>query len=61
MTHVYAWGNNSRRADLKGRACRIVATGRMGSALVEFADGERVITSRRAVRRIPMQSSGVPS
>lgn len=61
MTHVYAWGNNPRRAELKGRPCRVLATGRMGSALVEFADGERVVTSRRAVRRIPMQSGGDPS
>lgn len=49
---TYAWGNNARRAELKGQACTIVAHGkRMYSVLVEFEDGTRVITSRRALRR----------
>jgi hypothetical protein len=51
FTHVYAWRNNERRAALYGRRCRIVATGRMGTVLVEFENGERVTTSHRAVRR----------
>lgn len=46
----YRWGNNPRRAELKGRRCRIIARGRMNSILIEFADnGERVVTSRWAV------------
>lgn len=50
--YVYVWGNNSRRAELKGRPCVIEATGRMGTALIRFVDtGERVTTSRRALRR----------
>lgn len=50
--YVYVWGNNSRRAQLKGRACRVVARGGMNSVLVEFVDtGERVTTSRFAIRR----------
>ena len=52
MTHLYVWGNNEKRAALKGRACRVLARGRMNSILVEFEDGERVVTSRYAVRRI---------
>lgn len=52
MTHTYAWGNNHRRAALKGRRCRILASGTMGTVLIEFANGERVTTSRRALRRI---------
>ena len=49
---VFAWGNNPRRAELKGRRCVIVARGAMGSVLVEFLDtGEKVVTSRRALRR----------
>lgn len=51
MTYIFCWGNNARRAALKGRACRIVASGGMGSALVEFESGERVLTSRRALRK----------
>lgn len=51
--YVYAWGNNARRAQLKGRRCRILATStRFGTVLVVFLDtGERVTTSRRALRR----------
>lgn len=48
----YAWGNNKRRAQLKGRHCVIVAAGTMNTVCVEFLDtGERVGTSRRALRR----------
>jgi hypothetical protein len=50
-THIYAWRNNERRAELCGRRCRIVATGAMGTVLIEFENGERVTTSRRALRR----------
>jgi hypothetical protein len=49
---VYIWGNNPRRAELKGRRCVVLARGAMGSVLVQFLDtGEKVVTSRRAVRR----------
>ena len=52
--YVYAWGNNERRAKLKGRRCVVIARGAMASVLVEFVDdGERVVTSRRALRRVP--------
>ena len=47
---TYAWGNNPRRAELKGRRCHIVAKGRMGTVLLEFDNGERVTSSYRAVR-----------
>lgn len=52
MTHRYAWRNNSRRAELFGRHCRIVVVGKLGSVLLEFENGERVVTSRRALRRL---------
>lgn len=32
--------------------CRVVAAGRLGSILIEFEDGERVVCSRYSVRRI---------
>ena len=52
--YVYAWANNPRRAQLHGRRCVIEATGRMGTALIRFLDtGERVTTSRRALRLTP--------
>lgn len=52
--HIYAWGNNPMRRPLKGKRCRIVASGsRMHSVLLEFEDGVRIITSVRAIRRAP--------
>ena len=53
MLYKYHWGNNPVRRQLKGRACMILASGKMGSCLIAMADtGERIITSRRAVRRV---------
>ena len=58
MTHVYAWRRgpgaqpNPVRAALHGRRCRVVCRGTMDSILIEMDDGQRVVTSRRAVRRI---------
>jgi hypothetical protein len=52
--YVYAWGNNERRTALKGRRCVIEARGALGTVLVRFLDtGERVTTSRRALRADP--------
>ena len=49
----YAWGNNSKRAMMKGRKCKLLASGKMSSVLIEFIDnGQREITSRRALRRV---------
>lgn len=51
IEYVYAWGNNPRRAELKGRRCVVEARGRMRTVLVRFLDtGERVTTSERALR-----------
>jgi len=48
---IFTWGNNPRRAELKGRRCVIEASGRMNTVLVRFLDtGERVTTSRRALK-----------
>ncbi len=50
--YVYGWGNNVKRATLKGRRCRVVVRGAMNSALVEFGDtGQREVVSRNALRR----------
>jgi hypothetical protein len=49
---TYRWKNNSKRAHLVGRHCRVIAHGTtMHSVLLEFEDGERVITSRRATTK----------
>lgn len=54
MTHVYVWGNNSKRATLKGRECRIVTKSVRfrRSVLVEFVNSQREVVSFRALRRI---------
>lgn len=42
-----------------GEACRVLARGRMNSALVEFGDGQKVVTSRNYLRRIvPREIAG---
>ncbi len=48
-THVWRW--KVRRPDRKGQRCRVLARGALNSCLVEFEDGEKVITSRYAVRK----------
>jgi len=51
-THRFAWGNNPKRATLKGRECKILASGKMNSIVVEFEDGQKECVSRMAVRRL---------
>jgi hypothetical protein len=51
--YVYAWESNDRRAKLKGRRFVVEARGRMNTMLIRFLDtGERVTTSRRALRPV---------
>jgi hypothetical protein len=37
--------------DRKGMRCRIVARGALNSAMLEFEDGYRVVTSRSGIRK----------
>jgi len=51
MSHRYnikRWGSPRF-----GQPCRILARGRNGNILIEFADGERMVTVRFGVRRLP--------
>lgn len=50
--YIYRWGNNSKRATLKGHKCKVVARGALNSCLIEFEDGQREIISRNALRRV---------
>lgn len=50
--YYFAWGNNSKRAELKGRKCRVVFRGRMNSCLIEFENGDRECVSRNALRKV---------
>jgi len=54
MTHTYHWGNNPKRATMKGRKCRIICAGKMNSIMIEFENGQRERVSRRSVRRIKL-------
>jgi len=36
--YVFCWGNNSKRASMKGRKCRILARGKKNSCSIEFLD-----------------------
>ncbi len=44
------WGNNSKRATMKGRECKVISRAkRMGSICIEFNNGQREIVSWRSV------------
>lgn len=50
---IFRWRNNPARDRLYRRRCKVIATGStMHSVLLEFENGERVVTSRRATMRI---------
>jgi hypothetical protein len=50
--YPYVWHWRSRLGDRKGQRCRVVVRARaFNSALVEFEDGYRVVTSRNALRK----------
>jgi hypothetical protein len=53
VTYDQVWHWRSKLGGRKGQPCRVVARGALGSVLVEFEDGYRVVTSRYAVRRRP--------
>jgi hypothetical protein len=47
----YIWRVRSRLPERFGQPCRVIVRGRMNSALVEFEDGYRVVTSRNYIRK----------
>ena len=52
LVYIYRWGvRYPRTLDRKGQACRVIARGRMNSALVEFEDGFRAVVSRNALMK----------
>jgi hypothetical protein len=52
LPYVYIWGNNSKRATLKGRRCKVLQRLALNSCIVEFENGQREVISRNALRRI---------
>ena len=51
-THTWVWSKRPVDRNRKGQRCRVLATGRLGSAMVRFEDGVVHITSRRGLRKI---------
>lgn len=49
--YLWAWRRRPADRDRRGERCRVVARGTMNSALVEFEDGARFVTSRNGLRR----------
>jgi hypothetical protein len=49
--YLYLWVWRARLPERKGQRCRVLVRGKMNSALVEFEDGFKVITSRNALRK----------
>lgn len=54
----WAWSKYPRESwdrpgGRKGQRCRLLAVGAKNSALVEFEDGQRFVTSRYGLRRKP--------
>ena len=51
MMYLYAWGNNGKRKQMKGRTCEILHRLSKGSVHIRFDNGQEEITSRRALRQ----------
>ena len=51
-TYPYYWRVKTRLPERKGTRCRVLARGKMNSALVEFEDGYKVVTSRNYFRKV---------
>lgn len=51
MSATFYWRVRTRLPERFGQPCRVVARGGRNSALVEFSDGFRVVTSRNYLRR----------
>jgi hypothetical protein len=52
FTHVWYWRPRCGERNRKGLRCCVIVRGRRNSILVQLEDGEMVVTSRYAVRRI---------
>ena len=50
--YVWFWKPRMGEKDRKGIRCRVLVRGKRNSIMVELEDGERVITSRYAVRLV---------
>lgn len=53
----YWWRVRTRLPDRYGHPVKVLARGKMNTALVEFEDGFRAYTSRNYVRKLPLDCS----
>jgi hypothetical protein len=56
---VWFWRSRMGERDRKGMPCRVLVRGGRNSVLVELEDGEKVITSRYAVRQVETVAQGL--
>lgn len=52
----WAWKKTPMDCNRQGQLCRVLARGKMNSALVEFCDGVQHITSRNGLRRVSREA-----
>ena len=58
-THRWRW--KKWLPERHGQLCRVLRRGAKNSVLVEFPDGQRVITSRYAVQKLSQEAPHVPA
>lgn len=51
VTYIYTWGNNPKRATMKGRRCKVLARLALNSCVIEFENGQKEVVSRNALRK----------
>ena len=49
--YPYIWRVKTRLPERKGERCKVLVRGAMNSALIEFEDGYKVVTSRNYIRK----------
>ena len=50
--YIFNWGNNEKRAAMKGRVCKVFARGKKNSVWIEFTDnGQQECVSRNSLRK----------
>jgi hypothetical protein len=49
--YIYRWKNNTKRATMYKRVCRVIARGKLNSCLIEFLNGQREVVSRNSIRK----------
>jgi hypothetical protein len=51
MKYPYYWRVKTRHPKRKGMPCRVLARGKKNSALIEFEDGFKTVSSRNYYRK----------